>query len=279
MSEENQQSDERYENDLHRAEAIFQRAYDDWELMVADDLSKICAGRRVVQTVRGRRKALSSVNPVESPKIEVQEREWPSVRRWCNLAVLCGAYAEAELRAFAELLGRRGVSRSQAVIELERHAEATLQRIYRLKWNRTGMCDLSAFKVWWKEVERGVRNDRLFEITDWISVFSGEWGSPAVLAQRASSSDGQEPATTEELDSNGLVIVAPKDRGAAVDAYLDEVFRATGKRIKYVDFWKAAGYTARTYFNRWRANRKNQTKGSDERFRRVLTMKPHIPKN
>jgi hypothetical protein len=67
------------------------------------------------------------------------------------------------------------------------------------------------------------------------------------------------------------------DRRAAVDAYIDEVLRLTGKRITRTDIWKFARYKSRTEFERWERNdAKRPNKAAHERFTRILTEKPHL---
>jgi hypothetical protein len=66
-------------------------------------------------------------------------------------------------------------------------------------------------------------------------------------------------------------------RRAAVDAYIGEVFRQTGKRITRTDIWKTVRYKTRTEFERWERNDpKNPNKTADARFRKILTEKPHL---
>jgi hypothetical protein len=68
-------------------------------------------------------------------------------------------------------------------------------------------------------------------------------------------------------------------RRAAVDAYIAQVHRETRKEITRADIWKAAGYKARTEFERWERNdleRRNKT--ADRRISQVLRGKPHLKK-
>src|SRR5262249_25657642 len=44
------------------------------------------------------------------------------------------------------------------------------------------------------------------------------------------------------------------DRRAAVDAYIEEVYKRTGKHITRTDIWKSARYKSRTEFERWERN-------------------------
>jgi hypothetical protein len=66
-------------------------------------------------------------------------------------------------------------------------------------------------------------------------------------------------------------------RRAAVDAYIDEVFQKTGKRITRTNIWRHARYKTRTEFERWQRNDlKNPNQAAHERFTRILTEKPHL---
>ena len=68
-----------------------------------------------------------------------------------------------------------------------------------------------------------------------------------------------------------------RDRRAAIDTYIDEVFHKTGKRITRTDIWKAARYKSRSEFERWeRKDPKRRNSAADERFTRILNEKPHL---
>jgi hypothetical protein len=67
------------------------------------------------------------------------------------------------------------------------------------------------------------------------------------------------------------------DRRAAVDAYIEEVFKQKGKRITRTDIWKSARYKSRTEFERWERNDLDHSnKTAHERFARILAEKPHL---
>jgi hypothetical protein len=66
-------------------------------------------------------------------------------------------------------------------------------------------------------------------------------------------------------------------RRVAVDAYIEEVFNRTGKRITRTDIWKSARYKSRTEFERWeRDDLEHPNKTANQRFTRILTEKPHL---
>ena len=68
-----------------------------------------------------------------------------------------------------------------------------------------------------------------------------------------------------------------ENRKALVGAYIEEVFKKTGKRITKSDIWSKAGYTTRTEFERWeRQDRKHLNNAADENFTRLLREKPHL---
>ena len=81
------------------------------------------------------------------------------------------------------------------------------------------------------------------------------------------------------IETSQLVVGANGNRGdrrAAVDAYIDEVFSKTGKRITRTDIWKSAGYRSRTEFERWERQDRRATKTANQHFTRILTEKPHL---
>jgi hypothetical protein len=66
------------------------------------------------------------------------------------------------------------------------------------------------------------------------------------------------------------------DRCKAVDAYIEEVFRQTQKRVTRTDIWKSARYKSRTEFERWERNDPRATKTANQRFSQILFEKPHL---
>lgn len=82
------------------------------------------------------------------------------VRKWIQI---CREYGESKLRAYAYLLSRRGLSRSQVVTEIQNRADVTLDDIRQNKW-MDGIKfaeDLLAAGNWrefaWRSVEAEVR--------------------------------------------------------------------------------------------------------------------------
>jgi hypothetical protein len=95
---------------------------------------------------------------------------------------------------------------------------------------------------------------------------SDEWSRLVEALEDSTAEPGARPADRKSTN-----------RRAMVDAYIQEVRQKKGKRITRKDFWTAAGYKARTEFERWErqdAKRPNQT--ADDNFSRVLREKPHL---
>lgn len=67
-----------------------------------------------------------------------------------------------------------------------------------------------------------------------------------------------------------------KERRAAVDTYIAEVLKQTGKRITRTEIWKHARYKTRTQFERWERGDQRATKTAHELFTRILAEKPHL---
>lgn len=85
------------------------------------------------------------------------------------------------------------------------------------------------------------------------------------------------PEARKATEAAVIEMNAGTDRRKAVDAYIDEVFSRTGKRITRTAIWKLARYQSRTEFERWERNdTKNPNKTAHERFTRILIEKPHL---
>lgn len=87
-----------------------------------------------------------------------------------------------------------------------------------------------------------------------------------------------QPMATSVPQKDGTASESPKnDRRALVDAYIEEVFQKTGRRITRTTIWKSAGYKSRSEFERWeRRDVRRQNKSADNNFRRILEDKPHL---
>ncbi len=67
------------------------------------------------------------------------------------------------------------------------------------------------------------------------------------------------------------------NRRKLVEAYVQEVFTKTGKRITRKEIWTKAGYNSRTEFERWeRQDPNHPNKAADKNFSRILREKPHL---
>jgi len=101
-------------------------------------------------------------------------------------------------------------------------------------------------------------------------------GDPS-LEELANKAGGTQSADTGARPKLSVKEGSEADRRAAVDAYIDEVFNRTGKRITRTDIWKKAGYKSRTEFERWERNDPNRpNKAAHENFTRILSEKPHL---
>jgi hypothetical protein len=96
-------------------------------------------------------------------------------------------------------------------------------------------------------------------------VRAAEGGFPEAKQTGVTEPSGNEPPRTGA------------DRRAAVDAYIEEVFNRTGKRITRTDIWKSARYKSRTEFERWERNDlEHPNKTANQRFTGILAEKPHL---
>jgi hypothetical protein len=83
-----------------------------------------------------------------------------------------------------------------------------------------------------------------------------------------------ERTTSAHAIISGLGTAA--ERRAAVNAYIEEVYAKTERRITRKDIWKSARYQTPSEFERWQRCAANASKSSHERFVRILTDKPHL---
>ena len=85
------------------------------------------------------------------------------------------------------------------------------------------------------------------------------------------------PPTKDLSDSTAKDSPGSKsERRRAVDTYIEEVLKETGKKISRKDFWKAAGYGTPSDFERWQRCDPKTTKAAKLNFARVLREKPHL---
>ncbi len=99
--------------------------------------------------------------------------------------------------------------------------------------------------------------------------------NPAKLTVEEESLPGSGPPVAQ--DELAAEERAGASRRAQVDAYIEEVCKATGKRITRTDIWRFARYKTRTEFERWERNDPNRpNQAADERFTKILKEKPHL---
>ena len=93
------------------------------------------------------------------------------------------------------------------------------------------------------------------------------------LSSEASDS-AQKPEPPQPADIMDGENRAGTDQRAAVDAYIEEVFQETGKRITRTDIWRGAGYRDRTEFQRFQRDDPHVTRSARNNFSRILKMDP-----
>jgi hypothetical protein len=128
---------------------------------------------------------------------------------------------------------------------------------------------------------------RFWDSAEWKAYEDLLLATPASAPEEIKSTNSllhekQIPAT-QPPDQNlrDAILKAPSvpitDRSGAIDAYIEEVFSKTRKRITRTDIWKSAGYKTRTEFERWQRRDLNKVnKAADERFSKMLADKPHL---
>ena len=80
----------------------------------------------------------------------------------------------------------------------------------------------------------------------------------------------------QRMGPDALALDSADDRIAAVQNYIDEVLRQTGKRISMAEIWKKAGYRSRTEFERWKRKDPRATEAAGKNISRILQEKPHL---
>jgi hypothetical protein len=105
------------------------------------------------------------------------------------------------------------------------------------------------------------------------------------ITERDTASAHLVPDTYTNRAEAGPAVNGPNtigaDRRAAVDAYIEEVFKATGKHMTRTDLWTGAGDNSRAEFERWESrwyekHGKKPNKAANQRFSRILIEKPHL---
>jgi hypothetical protein len=100
---------------------------------------------------------------------------------------------------------------------------------------------------------------------------------PAAAGLTGNRAEPAQETGAQETAAGSPSFASSAERRAAVDAYINEVFREKGRRITRRDIWKSAGYRSRSEFERWeRKDPKRVNKSAHERFVGILTAKPHL---
>ena len=70
--------------------------------------------------------------------------------------------------------------------------------------------------------------------------------------------------------------IVSEDVAQTINAYIAEMFQATGEKLTRADIWRQAGYKTRSEFERWERCDPKTTKTATERFQKILSEKPHL---
>ena len=103
--------------------------------------------------------------------------------------------------------------------------------------------------------------------------------SPAIVTSAATRDSKPVFGAAEVVQANSALpeLRTKAERRAAVNAYIDEVFQQTGKRITRKQIWQAARYKSRTDFELWQRNHPKATKTAHNRIMRLLFIdQPHL---
>jgi hypothetical protein len=172
------------------------------------------------------------------------------------------------------------ILREETFVEfLQKRAKEAEHRSFRGKRASQQFTLLLAGRIWyWRgEVLKQIRKLEREGVIRWVDVHDSLF-----IKQLREANPRIEPEcesvqpTPTELQSGPAADSGAGDRRTAVDAYIEEVFCATGKRITRTDIWKSARYKSRTEFERWERFDKRATKTADQRFTRILSEKPHL---
>jgi len=101
-------------------------------------------------------------------------------------------------------------------------------------------------------------------------------GTGVNAPQGAQADVGQTESAGIGLEHSTVNPETPAERRAAVDAYIEEVYVKTDRRITRKDIWKAARYRTRSEFERWQRCDPKTTPSAHQRFMRVFTEKRHL---
>jgi hypothetical protein len=166
-------------------------------------------------------------------------------------------YFHHALIAYADLLLDLETPAKEALQAFDGHAEELARETYSQKWlvglRRLELSQHEYGLQFWdvqKEVVESVRHD--FEELVW-------------------DSEMEHVAPAEEPQAG-----PGRGRRRDVEAFMAQVFRATGRRILKKDIWTAAGYSDRTEFERFQRGDARTTASAAANFERVLKMEPKL---
>jgi hypothetical protein len=80
--------------------------------------------------------------------------------------------------------------------------------------------------------------------------------------------DAPQPEVAAHTDNSSV-----NNTRAQVDAFIERVFEAKGRRITRIDIWRVAGYIEATQFQRFQRN-KGASAGSIAKFTKILKLEP-----
>lgn len=128
--------------------------------------------------------------------------------------------------------------------------------------------------------ERGVRHNvvndsAVIDDSNVASIREQRKAKPEMTPELSERSDHPAKRARSRISKKEKDPIAA-ERETAIQAYRDEVFEKTGKRITQTSIWKSAGYKHRAEYERWKRNHPRATRTADERFTRLLKNKPHI---
>jgi hypothetical protein len=120
------------------------------------------------------------------------------------------------------------------------------------------------------QIEQEIPVDALIENVCWAS---------AQYCRLLAAGAVTPPSVAQNAVADALEGASSAMRSAAVKAYQSEYFDRTGRRLTEAAIWRAAGYSTRTEYERWkRDDPKKKNKAADRNIRRVLSEKPHLTK-
>jgi hypothetical protein len=179
-------TDAGYENSRRKAERAFFLASVDWFKRVVRDAKKLAIPPK---TDENKMLALAEAGAAawsgEPFDPQTPPRRRVSTDVLLKLVELCEKYGEAEIRAYTALLQRKCVPPSQAINELDEHAETILREIRKRKWTPniehiTGLFDSGPWiNEGWHFVEKRIREVIQYDLHGLLWFHQDGWISPS----------------------------------------------------------------------------------------------------